>query len=147
MVNPQVRVTKTFQTQVTITNSDAFDLTYAKVALMIPGGATYWNTLRIVKVAIWGSSSVSGSETNYLQVTVPSNTSWNTPIAQFTDHGVAGQRRPCIVFQPDLLNVMRAFGTADTTVVCNIRQNGSTENQNVLVIQVTCEIFGPVGAT
>jgi hypothetical protein len=146
-LNPQIIVIKKFPIFVTQTGATGFDLTYAKVALAVPGGNTYFNTMRVEKVQVWGAATNvggGGSEGTPLTVTIPAVTSWNQPAEKFVDSGTSGSTRPKIGFKLGLLQASRFMGTSDTQIICNINQAPQLAGETRIVIHVTVELAGPI---
>jgi len=121
MVEPTIRVMK--RCGVTVgTGTGTLPVTVAMLAASIPGGASYWNSIRFEKFDIWNSSygNNGSTEAGQLAVTVGPNAGTGQPPFQVTDHGTTGQRRAAVGFKLGLLERAHFFGTADTTVLFTV---------------------------
>jgi len=140
-----IRVQKLLQFNFQVAAAGA-NLTVANVAAAIPGGTTYWNSIRIQKLQFWGPD-YNAIETltpgvPSMTVTVPSNSSWSQPPMQFADSGTGGQKRATIGYKLGLLDQARFFGPADTTTLATIKVNSTSTA--AVVVQVSVELVSPV---
>jgi hypothetical protein len=120
----QVNVAQVFQREVKLTTS-TFDITPAIISAAVPGGATYWTSMRVNSIAVWGESLVSNvsvpSISGAISLLLPADLTWGQPLRKFTDSGVQGHTRPKLHVRLGALQRMRFFGPADTTVLATIQ--------------------------
>jgi hypothetical protein len=128
MVEPTIRLQKRIQF---LHSAEAPTvLTVADFSAAVPGGTTYWNSIRIDRVDVW---ALDGGQA---EVTVSPDSSWNQPPLHLLDIGTAGQRRGAVGFRLGLLDRARFFGVAAADAVCTVG-GGS------LVIQASIELISP----
>lgn len=141
-----VQIMKVVQLQ-TSPPTEGLNLTPALIASRLPGGATFWNRIRIEKISIWGdngsgSASAPGSGSGDLFVLVPSDSGWDQPTIEWSDSGIFGQSRPKIAFKLGLLDRARWFNVASTQVLAQVGNRVAPSNP-VLTIHFTVSVMSP----
>jgi hypothetical protein len=107
----------------------------------VPGGLTYWNSVRLERVDFWSNSSAT-SGTDTLTVAISPVTSWNQPAVEWTDTGVVGQRRAHVGFLPGLLDRARYFNTADNSSICAVGID--TTGEAAVICQAKIELLSNI---
>jgi len=142
-VQTTIRLTKRIQVSVILaTTTGLGSLRVADLASGIPGGSSYWNSIRITAIDVWstaGTATAGSTDGPPLQITVDSSSSWSQPPVTWIDSGTSGQERPRIGFTLGLLDQARFFGTADTTELFSAKGPPNT----TLVVQCTVELVSP----
>lgn len=142
-VTSSITVRKTVQVSIDVEAGVTTTLTVADVTGAIPGGQTYWTRVRFDTIKVWGASTQAGKEGDPLILLLPVDTSWDQPPLEAEDAGVMGQRRPAVGMRLGLLESARWFGTADTTILCRVRQSNVSPSDTQLVIQANLELMSP----
>jgi hypothetical protein len=111
------------------------------IAAAVPGGSTYWNSIRIQKLMFWGQDfSSTASQSVPLTVEVTSVSGWSQPPMQYSDQGTGGQKRSTVGFKLGLLDQARYFGPADSTVVATVK----TAPTSTVVVRASVELVSPL---
>lgn len=142
-VQTTIRLTKRIQVTVPLANTTGLgSLKVSDLSSGIPGGSSYWNSIRITAIDVWGtatSNTIPGADVIPLQITVDSSSSWSQPPVTWIDSGTSGAERPRIGFALGLLDQARFFGTADTTELFSAKGTP----QSSLIVQCTVELVSP----
>lgn len=142
-VQTTIRLTKRIQISVPLAVTTGLgSLKVSDLASGIPGGSSYWNSIRVTAIDVWGtatSTTTPGADTGSLQINVDSSSSWSQPPVTWIDSGTSGAERPRIGFTLGLLDQARFFGTADTTVLFSAKGTPQTS----LIVQCTVELVSP----
>lgn len=133
-VERTIRVTKKVQFSQVLAGGSSADFSPAEIAAAVPGGLTYWNTLRVERINVWAGAQ----QDNTMTVQVPSLGGNNPPLT-LTDSGTGGARRPAVGFRLGLLERSRFYGVADTTTLVTVSASVPT----TVVIQATVELASP----
>ena len=106
-------------------------LTPALIMGQVPGGATFWQSLQVHTVKVWGHTGGGTVEIGGaidVLVTDPSGESW-----RLHDEGVFGSRRSKVGWELPLLTRAKWFGPADTTPLATI--NGEAVAHVTVMLQ------------
>jgi len=137
IVQNTVRVSKKIQLFIPAESTPTVTpISASLLATAVPGGLTYWSTMRIERIDAWGS----GLDDSTIQLMIVSQPGWSQPNLQLEDVGTPGQQRPRIGVRLGLLDRARWFSTADTTVLCSLQTSSSTAT---IVLQATIELLSP----
>lgn len=99
----------------------------------VPGGLTFWTSMRVDKLDIWGS------DTDRISVEVLPISGWSQPPFVVNDSGSPGNRRCAVGLRLGLLDRARFFNTSDTTSLATVvREEGE------IIVQATIELISTV---
>jgi hypothetical protein len=120
-----------------------FTVTPATLAAMIPGGTSYWNSIQVERIDVWGSDGNTGTlgALSALTLTVQPNSSYSQPPFVVTDNGTSGAVRARVGVRLGLLDRARWFGVADTTPLATISGDGTPTES--IIIQASVVVISP----
>jgi len=121
-VLPTIMIKKLIQLNVPLSeDTGVATVAFGALSAGLPGGATYWDRLRVDYVYVYGDQRpVSDSGANSINVTVAASGAWNQPNFQLSDVGTEGNVRPRVGFSLGLLDKARWFTPASTELLCTI---------------------------
>lgn len=108
LTDSTITVTQAFQGVLTLQpagstgGSFGLDVSYARLAELIPGGLTYWSRMRVEKVSVWlKPEAARGTAGGFLrlfelEVTIPGNTNTGSPPRSFRDNAIDGATLPMV---------------------------------------------------
>lgn len=134
-----IKVPKLIQISVPLPSSGNESINPSMLSAGVPGGLTYWNSIRIEKILVY--SGDAGEEASRLTVVVSPQSGWNQPPFQITDAGTVGNERARLGFKLGVLDRARWFGVADTTELCVVA--GIADS--TVIIQASVELLSPTG--
>lgn len=105
----------------------------------IPGGLTFWNSMRIDGIYAYGDSAGAVGDDHQISIQASNSTSWNQPPFNIRDTGTLGQSRPRVGYRLALLDRARWFGTAATEELCVV----NAPADSIVTVQATIEIISP----
>lgn len=130
-----------FQTQFAVSGPASLDITPAYIMTnAVPGGTTFWNSVRVNKVACWGQSVANASlatAANGIRFDVAGHSDWGQPATRFVDDGVFGQSRPKLAIALGALQRMRYFGPAETDTLVTVTGTPG----EILTLQFSLELI------
>jgi hypothetical protein len=94
-------------------------ITPALLATGVPGGTTYWNSMQVERIDVYGSDQ-AGVTPLGISLTVQPQSSYAQPPFVVTDEGTYGSERARCGVRLGLLDRARWFGVADTTVLATV---------------------------
>jgi hypothetical protein len=145
-IQDTIRIVKRIQITLSQTTTGAVTLRYSDLMAGVPGGLTYWNSVRVERLDFW--SMWNGQASNTIHVTIPTASSWGQPQSEWTDSGVPGKRRAHIGIRFGLIERSRFAGTATTDTLCLVSVDGSstTEAPSFVTCQAVIELISPLPA-
>jgi hypothetical protein len=96
----------------------------------VPGGSTYWNSVQVERIEVYGSDA-GGADPFGLILTVEPVSGYSQPPFSVTDSGTTGAERARCGVRLGLLDRARWFGTADTTAIATVSSGTAVESVTV----------------
>lgn len=110
--------------------ASSLDITPAFLATGVPGGTTYWNSMQVERIDVYGPDQ-AGGEPLGITLTVQPASSYSQPPFVVSDEGTFGSERARCGVRLGLLDRARWFGVADTTVLATV--SGPTATGDITV--------------
>jgi hypothetical protein len=143
-VERTIRLTKRVQVSYDSSTEGTTNITPALIMQGVPGGTSFWSSVRFEKFEIYGPASLNLGKEARLEVLIQSQSSYSQPPFSLADAGTSGNRRPCVAFQLGLLDRARFFGVADTTVLAVVGvQDANAYLAGDVIVQATVELISP----
>jgi len=121
----------------------SFTITPATLAAMIPGGTSYWNSIQVERIDVWGSDGSTGTigAVSALTLSLLPDSGFSQPPFVVTDNGTHGAERARVGVRLGLLDRARWFGVAATTPLATITGDGSPTES--VIIQASVIVISP----
>lgn len=129
-----LRVMKRIELTVSNNEGQTTSISPSILSVGVPGGLTYWSTMRVEKLSFWTTTVTTGS----LNVEVLGDSSWSLPKRVFSDKGAEASQRPKIGLKLGLLDRARFYSTAATSALCAV---GTSEPNIPITVQATVELI------
>jgi len=117
----------------------SFAITPAALANAVPGGLSYWNSMQVERIDVYGPDQATLSGAG-ITLTVQPVSSFSQPPFVVSDDGTFGSERARVGVRLGLLDRARWFGVADTTPLATVSSGLQT---SAIIVYASVQLISP----